>query len=271
MQVQVEDGDVIGRLPVSPIVDGYIFRGWFAGETEVFADTVVEGDMEVTAVLEEVLVTNHKVTFIVNDEVYTEIQVTDGDVIGNSAMPEVPEVDGYIFRGWIDAKGNPVTAQTVVTDDMQVIADMEEIVDSYIVTFIVNGHTYAQIQVADGAVIGNNLPVSPTLDGYQFKGWKDANGDSVLPTTKVEGNMYVYADMVSVPTVEAGEVSALAGDVIRVPVTIANNTGITGLELAIKYNAGVLTLVGVEQGEAMKNDYISQEPAWDSNGLLTIE
>jgi hypothetical protein len=27
----------------------------------------------------------------------------------------------------------------------------------------------------------------------------------------------------------------------------------------------------VEQGEAMKNDYISQEPAWDSNGLLTIE
>ena len=27
----------------------------------------------------------------------------------------------------------------------------------------------------------------------------------------------------------------------------------------------------VEQGEAMKNDYISQETAWDSNGLLTIE
>ena len=27
----------------------------------------------------------------------------------------------------------------------------------------------------------------------------------------------------------------------------------------------------VEVGEAMKNDYISQEPAWDSNGLLTIE
>jgi hypothetical protein len=27
----------------------------------------------------------------------------------------------------------------------------------------------------------------------------------------------------------------------------------------------------VEQGEAMKNDYISQEPAWDNNGLLIIE
>ena len=27
----------------------------------------------------------------------------------------------------------------------------------------------------------------------------------------------------------------------------------------------------VEQGEAMKNDYISQEPAWDSNGWLLIE
>jgi hypothetical protein len=27
----------------------------------------------------------------------------------------------------------------------------------------------------------------------------------------------------------------------------------------------------VEVGEALKNDYISQEPAWDSNGLLTIE
>ena len=27
----------------------------------------------------------------------------------------------------------------------------------------------------------------------------------------------------------------------------------------------------VEQGEAMKNDYVSQEPAWDGNGWLTIE
>mgnify|MGYP003474379330 FL=1 len=27
----------------------------------------------------------------------------------------------------------------------------------------------------------------------------------------------------------------------------------------------------VEQGEALKNDYISEEPAWDSNGWLMIE
>jgi hypothetical protein len=27
----------------------------------------------------------------------------------------------------------------------------------------------------------------------------------------------------------------------------------------------------VEQGEAMKNDYISQEPAWDGNDWLTVE
>lgn len=46
----VEDGSVLGGiLPEDPAREGYTFAGWFDGETEVTADTVVTGEMTVTA------------------------------------------------------------------------------------------------------------------------------------------------------------------------------------------------------------------------------
>lgn len=44
-----------------------------------------------------------------------------GDTIGDK-LPEAPTKEGYTFAGWFDADGNPVTAETVVTESFTVYA-----------------------------------------------------------------------------------------------------------------------------------------------------
>ena len=47
-------------------------------------------------------------------------------------------------------------------------------------------------QVQRGAALGT-LPIAPTHPGYTFQGWYDASGKAVTTSTKVTGNMTVYA------------------------------------------------------------------------------
>ena len=77
---------------------------------------------------------------------------------------------------------------------MTVIAELTKI---HTVTFTVNGIDYVQIQVADGEVIGTQMPNAPVVPGYAFKGWK--NGISAATT--VTDDMLVEADLAKIHTV----------------------------------------------------------------------
>jgi len=142
--------------------------------------------------------------------------------------------------------GNTVGSDKIVTENMTVVAVLEP-VETYTVTFKVNDQVYAEIRVPAGDIIGNNLPVSPMLPGYVFKGWKNANG-TVNSGTVVNWNMTVEAVFVGIPTITAGNATGLAGGTVTVPVSISDNIGLTVLDLSIGYNSDVLTLKGVEAG-----------------------
>ena len=205
-EVKVIKGEAIGsNLPADPTKDGYTFKGWNTkadgtGET-VTAETVVTDEMEVYAVFEQnpAPIEEVKVVFDV-DGVKTEVKVIKGEVIGSN-LPADPTKDGYTFKGWntkADGTGEAVTAETVVTDEMEVYAVFEQNpapIEEVKVVINVDG-VKSEVKVIKGEAIGSNLPADPTKDGYTFKGWNtkaDGTGETVTADTVVSDDLEVYA------------------------------------------------------------------------------
>ena len=205
-EVKVVKGEAIGsNLPADPEKDGYTFKGWNTkadgtGET-VTAETVVTDEMEVYAVFEQnpAPIEEVRVVFDV-DGVKSEVKVIKGEAIGSN-LPADPTKDGYTFKGWntkADGTGETVTAETVVTDEMEVYAVFEQNpapIEEVKVVFDVDG-VKTEVKVIKGEAIGSNLPADPTKDGYTFKGWNtkaDGTGEAVTAETVVTNEMEVYA------------------------------------------------------------------------------
>lgn len=54
-------------------------------------------------------------------EAYSTVKVSNGGTIG-AKLPAEPTVEGYIFKGWQDLSGNPVTSTTVIKKSMTLVA-----------------------------------------------------------------------------------------------------------------------------------------------------
>ena len=205
-EVEVVKGEAIGsNLPTDPTKEGYTFKGWNTkadgtGET-VTAETVVTDEMEVYAVFEQnpAPIEEVRVVFDV-DGVKSEVKVIKGEAIGSN-LPEDPEKEGYTFKGWntkADGTGEAVTAETVVTDEMEVYAVFEQNpapIEEVRVVIDVDG-VKTEVKVIKGETIGSNLPADPEKEGYTFKGWNtkaDGTGETVTAETVVTDEMEVYA------------------------------------------------------------------------------
>ena len=205
-EVKVVKGEAIGsNLPADPTKEGYTFKGWNTkadgtGET-VTAETVVTDEMEVYAVFEQNPAPIEEVRVIFDvDGVKSEVKVVKGEAIGSN-LPVAPGKDGYTFKGWntkADGTGETVTAETVVTDEMEVYAVFEQNpapIEEVRVVFDVDG-VKSEVKVIKGEAIGSNLPAAPGKDGYTFKGWNtkaDGTGEAVTAETVVTDEMEVYA------------------------------------------------------------------------------
>ena len=205
-KLEVEKGQAIGEnLPAAPTKEGYLFKGWNTsadgtGET-VTADTVITENMDLYPIFEEYIppVVEVKVVFDVDGQ-KSERKVVKGEAIGSN-LPADPEKDGYTFKGWntkADGSGETVTAETVVTDEMEVYALFEQNpapVEEVKVVIDVDG-VKTEVKVIKGETIGSNLPSAPTKDGYTFKGWNtkaDGTGETVTADTVVSDDLEVYA------------------------------------------------------------------------------
>ena len=205
-KLEVEKGQAIGeKLPAAPTKEGYLFKGWNTNAdgtgTTVTADTVITENMDLYPIFEEDIppVVEVRVVFDVDGQ-KSEVKVVKGEAIGNN-LPADPEKDGYTFKGWntkADGTGEAVTAETVVTDEMEVYAVFEQNpapIEEVRVVFDVDG-VKSEVKVIKGEAIGSNLPADPTKEGYTFKGWNtkaDGTGETVTAETVVTDEMEVYA------------------------------------------------------------------------------
>ena len=205
-KLEVEKDQVIGEnLPAAPTKEGYLFKGWNTSAdgtgTTVTADTVITENIELYPIFEEDIppVVEVRVVFDVDGQ-KSEVKVVKGEAIGSN-LPADPTKDGYTFKGWntkADGTGETVTAETVVTDEMEVYAVFEQNpapIEEVKVVFDVDG-VKTEVKVIKGEAIGSNLPADPTKKGYTFKGWNtkaDGTGETVTADTLVSDDLEVYA------------------------------------------------------------------------------
>ena len=139
-------------LPEEPTKEGHTFSGWSdTPETMPAEDVIVSGIFTVNKYL---------VTFKIGDEVIASDSLDYGASI---VAPEAPEKEGHTFNGWGEV------AETVPAHDLTYMGSYS--VNSYLLTFTVDGETVQTDSVAYGTAI--TLPEEPTKEGHTFSGWSD--------------------------------------------------------------------------------------------------
>ena len=163
LQTTVEYGSAI-VAPEAPTKEGYTFGGW----SEV-PETMPAGDVTITG---SFTINKYVVTFKVGDEV-----IASDSLEYNTAIiaPEVPEREGHTFSGWGEVE------ETVPAHDVTYEGSFS--VNSYLLTYMVDGEIYLQTTVEYGSAIV--APEAPTKEGYTFSGWSE------VPETMPAGDVTV--------------------------------------------------------------------------------
>ena len=167
--LSVEYGEKI-TLPETPVKEGHTFSGW----SEVPATMPAE-DITITGSFE---VNTYAVTYIVDGEVYATDSVAYGSEI---VLRDEPVKEGHTFSGWSEAPA------TMPAEDITITGSFE--VNTYAVTYIVDGEVYATDSVAYGSEIV--LRDEPAKEGHTFSGWSDVPETMPANDITIEGTFSI--------------------------------------------------------------------------------
>ena len=180
---------------IEPIAEptkvGHTFSGWSdIPATMPAEDVVVEGSFSINS---------YTVTFMVDGEVYETITVEYGATIEPIAEPTKV---GHTFKGWSDIPATMPAEDIVVEGSFSI--------NSYTVTFMVDGEIYETMNVKYGAEI--ELPTPPEKEGYVFTGWIDVPATMPAEDIIIEGSYKVNTGISAVGLdLEKNEVYNLKG------------------------------------------------------------
>ena len=98
------------------------------------------------------------ITYIVDNEIYKIVTYEHGDTI---TPINTPEKEGHTFSGWSEIP------ETMPAEDITITGSFS--VNSYTITYIVDGETYYN----ENAEYGTNITLidEPIKEGYTFSGW----------------------------------------------------------------------------------------------------
>ncbi len=169
--VAFDYGEEISGLPV-PEKAGHVFAGWTwtneDGETIAAPETMPAYNVTATASWD---VAKHTVNYYLaeNGELYDSFNVEEGATF---VHPEDPTVEGLTFVAWVDEDGNELPDEMVMgTEDIKIYAKFD--VNSYKVTYIVDGEVYAEYDVLYQAEVP--VPADPEdSEIRKFAGWSPA-------------------------------------------------------------------------------------------------
>ena len=149
-------------LPDNPEKKGYSFVEW-----EGLPQTMPSTDIAVNA---SFAINEYTLTYVVDDEEYAKETVVYGVTIEPKAAPTK---EGHTFGGWSEIP------ETMPATDVTIIGSFT--VNSYLLTYIIDGTVYDTKSVAYGSEIV--MLEAPEKTGYTFDGW-DTNL-SVMPAEDV--------------------------------------------------------------------------------------
>ena len=128
-------------------------------------DIVIEGTF---------IANTYTVTYTVDGDVYATDSIAYGSEI---VLRDEPAKEGYTFSGWSEAP------QTMPANDIVIEGSFR--VNSYKVTFVVDGELYKSMDVVYGAEIPT--VAQPVKDGRKFSGWSEIPSTMPAQDVVVEG------------------------------------------------------------------------------------
>ena len=159
---ELMEGEAIGTVS-TPVREGYKFTGW---DKEI-PSTMPANDLTVTATWELEATPTHTVTYYLSKGDTTPYATKTFEE-GETMVHPVPEAEGIVFKAeWVDAEGNALPA--VMGDKDLVAYAVIDHLESYKATYVVDGGTYKEYDVAYGAEVP--VPADPSKEGYLFAGW----------------------------------------------------------------------------------------------------
>ena len=177
--VDVKFGQAI-TAPADPTKTGNVFKGW----SPAVGNMTAEG-MTFTAQWEAAKIA---VYFMDGDKV---IEEKTGDYGSQISPSGTPSKDGYTFAGWKYADGSTATFPITLGEDaVYVYATWNA--KSYYIEF----YAPTEGDWLDGSnqLCGSLIvtPDAPTLSGYNFVGWFDADGNAMPETVPAIDNQVYY-------------------------------------------------------------------------------
>ena len=137
-------------LPDDPIKEGHTFNGW-----EGVPETMPIHDVTVNALF---TINKYVLSYVVDGEVHMADSITYGDSI---VVIAPLEREGHTFSGWVGAP------ETMPAKDTTIVGSF--IVNSYLLTYTIDGDTIQSDSVAYGSEI--TMLEAPVKAGYSFDGW----------------------------------------------------------------------------------------------------
>ena len=139
-------------LKEEPTKEGYTFSGWSEiPETMPAHDVTVIGTFSINS---------YKLTYVLDDATYSEEEIEyNTALIPKEALAK----EGYTFSGWSEIP------ETMPAHDVTVTGSFS--VNSYKLTYILDGETYKEIEVAYGSTITPGTALEK--EGYTFSGWSE--------------------------------------------------------------------------------------------------
>ena len=166
----------------SPVKEGHAFSGWSeVPESMPSKDIIVSGSFTVN---------NYTITYVVDGEVYKIESITYGSKVEAIAAPVK---EGHTFSGWSGVPSMMPAKDVTVNGSFTV--------NTYTVTYMVDGELYKTESYAYGSVI---TAETPTKEGYTFSGWSEVPETMPAHDITIEG--YYIVNSYNVVFIVDGEV-----------------------------------------------------------------
>ncbi len=162
--------------------DGYIFDGWYLGETKFDFKTTIISDITLKARWNDGPKVN--VIFKVDGTVYKTVSTKENTKV---TKPSNPTKQGYRFIEW-QLDGKAFDFNTKITSEITLNAYFEE-ATSFKVTFNSDGGSSVKAQEVTDKV---TKPGNPTKNGYKFVRW-ELNGQEFDFNTTVTSDITLKA------------------------------------------------------------------------------
>ena len=184
---EVKYGAAYPTTTLSTAKEGYVFLGWYIGNTKVTLGTTkhnTAGNVTIEAKYE---LGKYTATFNANGGKFADGSTTKKveNITFNTAItaPADPTRTGYTFNGWTPAVGVMDKEGKTFTADWTPITITYKFMDGE-----------NELQTLTG-IYGDTInPIAPTKEGYNFAGWKDANNNVLtFPATVGTADVVAYA------------------------------------------------------------------------------